>query len=178
MKFRTLNSLDLAGRRVLIRVDVNAPVQNGRVTDDTRLRAIAPTIGHVLGHGGKPILLSHFGRPKGKPLPELSLSTIRPALELALGVPVDFCGSTVGPEAAKAVADLGEGRVLLLENTRFHIRESANDAGFAAEMAASTRCTARMLASPQGPRYAARRSPDGRRPPRVARPRPRPPPPR
>ena len=136
MKFRTLNSLDLAGRRVLIRVDVNAPVQNGRVTDDTRLRAIAPTIGHVLGHGGKPILLSHFGRPKGKPLPELSLSTIRPALELALGVPVDFCGSTVGPEAAKAVADLGEGRVLLLENTRFHIRESANDAGFAAEMAA------------------------------------------
>ncbi|MEO1612829.1 MAG: phosphoglycerate kinase, partial [Pseudomonadota bacterium] len=104
MSFKTLDHFDLAGKRALIRVDVNAPVADGRVTDDTRLRAIAPTIGHVLKQGGKPILLTHFGRPKGETIPELSVSILRPALELVLGVPVDFCGSTVGAEAESAVA--------------------------------------------------------------------------
>ena len=135
MNFKTLDQHDLSGKRVLIRVDVNAPVADGRVTDDTRLRAIAPTVGHVLKRGGKPILLAHFGRPKGEPMPELSLAIIRPALELVLGVPVDFCGSTIGPEAEAAVAALGQGRALLLENARFHVRESANDEGFASELA-------------------------------------------
>ena len=104
MKFRTLDDFDLAGKRVLIRVDVNAPVHDGRVTDDTRLRAIAPTVGYVMAQGGMPVLLAHFGRPKGEPSPELSLAIIRPALETALGAPVDFCGSTIGPEAEAAVA--------------------------------------------------------------------------
>ncbi|MEL7463609.1 MAG: phosphoglycerate kinase [Pseudomonadota bacterium] len=135
MQFKTLDHFDLAGRRVLIRVDVNAPVADGRVTDDTRLRAVAPTIGYVLKQGGKPILLTHFGRPKGKTVPEMSVAIVRPALELLLGVPVDFCGSTIGAEAESAVEAMGEGRVLLLENTRFHAREEANDDGFAAEMA-------------------------------------------
>lgn len=135
MNFKTLDHHDLNGKRVLIRVDVNAPIADGRVTDDTRLRAIAPTVGQVLKKGGKPILLSHFGRPKGKTVPEMSVSIVRPALELVLGAPVDFCGSTIGPEAENAVEALGEGRVLLLENTRFHVREEANDDSFAAELA-------------------------------------------
>ena len=98
MAFRTLNDVEFAGRRVQIRVDVNAPVADGVVTDDTRLRAIAPTVAEVLAKGGKPILLAHFGRPKGEPVPEMSLAAIRPALEAALGAPVAVRSSAVAED--------------------------------------------------------------------------------
>ena len=135
MAFRTLDDMDLSGKRVLTRVDVNAPVRDGVVTDDTRLRAIAPTVRDILAGGGRPILLAHFGRPKGARVPEMSLDQIRPALEAALGVPVDFTEDCVGAAAKDAAAGLGEGRVLLCENTRYHAGEEKNDADFAAALA-------------------------------------------
>lgn len=136
MNFRTIDDLDLSGKRVLIRVDVNAPVKDGVVTDATRLVAVGPTVRDVLAKGGKPILMAHFGRPKGKPVPEMSLAPIAPALAEAIGVPVVFTPETVGEGAAAAIADLPEGSALLLENTRFFAGEEANDAGFAADLAA------------------------------------------
>ncbi len=135
MAFKTLDDFDLAGKRVLARVDVNAPVHDGVVTDDTRLRAIAPTVRDIIAKGGKPILLAHFDRPKGKVVPAMSLSQIRPALEAALGLPVAFAPDCVGEAAAAAVAALPAGAALLLENTRFHPGEEKNDPAFAAEMA-------------------------------------------
>ena len=135
MDFRTLDDLDLADRRVLIRVDLNAPVSGGRVTDDTRLRAVAPTIRDVIAAGGFPILLAHFGRPKGKPVPEMSLAQIREALEAVIGVPVDFCPASIGDEAEAAAKAARPGRALLMENTRFHAGEEANDPDFAAALA-------------------------------------------
>jgi phosphoglycerate kinase len=137
MSFRTLDDLDLDGKKVLVRVDINAPVRDCRVTDDTRLRAIAPTIRDILAKGGKPILLAHFGRPKGKVVPEMSLSVLRDPLSAALDAPVQFAKDCVGADAAQAVStfSMREGAVLLLENTRFHPGEEANDAAFAAELA-------------------------------------------
>ncbi|SET25294.1 phosphoglycerate kinase [Oceanicella actignis] len=136
MTFKTLDDLDLRGKRVLIRVDLNVPMQDGRVSDDTRIRAVLPTIREVLDKGGKPILLAHFGRPKGKPNPQMSLAPVAPALEAALGAPVRFAADCVGPVAAQAVAELPEGAVLLLENLRFHPGEEANDPAFADALAA------------------------------------------
>ena len=135
MAFLTLDDLDLAGRRVLVRVDLNVPVREGRVTDDTRIRAIAPTVREILEKGGRPILLAHFGRPKGRRVPEMSLRVVVPALEAVLGVPVRFAEDCIGEAAEKAVAALGPGEVLLLENTRFHPGEEANDPDFAAALA-------------------------------------------
>lgn len=135
MSFRTLDDLDLDGQRVLVRVDINAPVRDGRVTDDTRLRAIAPTIRDILARGGRPILLAHFDRPKGKVVPGMSLAPLREALATALGVPVQFTDNCIGAEAAQAAATLLPGTVLLCENTRFHPGEEANDPAFAAELA-------------------------------------------
>ena len=135
MTFKTLDDLDLRGKRVLTRVDLNAPVKDGRVTDATRLRAVKPTIDAILEKGGKPALLAHFGRPKGEPNPEMSLGLIREALAEALGAPVDFFEQTVGPDAEKMTHAVAPGHVLLLENTRFHPGEEANDPGFAAELA-------------------------------------------
>jgi phosphoglycerate kinase len=136
MGWNTLDDMDLDGKRVLVRVDVNVPVQNGVVTDDTRIRRILPTIRDILAAGGRPILLAHFGRPKGKHVPEMSLRPLVPALEAAFGVPVAFCADCRGPAAEAAVRALADQEVLLLENTRFHAGEQANDPGFAAEMAA------------------------------------------
>lgn len=136
MKFKTLEDMDLAGKRVLIRVDVNAPMTDGRVTDDTRLRALKPTIDDVLAAGGKPILLAHFLRPKGKVVPEMSLTVITSALSKAIGLPVEFEAETIGKGPKAAIAALKPGHVLLLENTRFYPGEEANDAGFSADLAA------------------------------------------
>lgn len=136
MNFKTIDDFDLRGKRVLIRVDVNAPMQDGVVTDATRLEAVGPTIRDVLKQGGKPILLAHFGRPKGKPVPGMSLAPIAPALAEAIGVPVEFCAATVGEAAAAAVAALRPGAALLLENTRFFPGESANDPEFASALSA------------------------------------------
>ena len=135
MGFKTLDDMDLAGKRVLTRVDVNAPVRDGVVTDDTRLRAVAPTVRDILARGGKPVLLAHFDRPKGKVVPSMSLAQIRGPLEEALGVPVDFVEDCVGEAAEKASQRLAPGRALLCENTRFHSGEEANDPAFAAELA-------------------------------------------
>ena len=135
MGWKTLDDIDLAGKAVLVRVDINVPVEDGRVTDATRIERIVPTVRDILAKGGKPILLAHFDRPKGKVVPEMSLRQVLPALEAALGQPVRFADDCVGLEAKRAAADLGEGEVLLMENTRFHAEEEKNDPAFAAALA-------------------------------------------
>jgi phosphoglycerate kinase len=133
--YKTLDDLDLAQKRVLVRVDINVPVRDGEVSDDTRIRAIVPTVRDILAQGGRPILLAHFGRPKGRVVAEMSLAVTLPALEAALGVPVRFTGDCVGPEAEAAAASLPPGEVLLCENTRFHPCEEKNTGAFADELA-------------------------------------------
>jgi len=135
MTYKTLDDLDLSGKRVLIRVDINVPVRDGRVTDDTRIQAIVPTVKDVLAKGGKPIILAHFGRPKGQRVPEMSLKVVLPALEAAFGVPVGFADDCIGPEAEAAAAALPAGEALLCENTRFHAGEEKNDPALADAMA-------------------------------------------
>jgi phosphoglycerate kinase len=115
--WKTLDDIDLAGKVVLTRVDINVPVEQGRVTDATRIERIVPTVRDILGKGGKPVLLAHFGRPKGKVVPEMSLKVALPALEEALGVPVRFAADCVGAEAESAIGSLAPGEVLMLENT-------------------------------------------------------------
>ncbi|MEM7509121.1 MAG: phosphoglycerate kinase [Pseudomonadota bacterium] len=135
MSFKTLDDLSFAGKRVLIRVDINVPVQNGAVSDDTRIRAIVPTVRDVLAGGGKPILLAHFGRPKGEVVPEMSLNVTLEALEAALDVPVLFAGDCIGPIVDEVIDRMPEGQAILLENTRFHAGEEANDSAFADALA-------------------------------------------
>ena len=135
MGWNRLDDMDLAGKRVLVRVDINVPMEDGRVTDDTRIQRIVPTIKDILGKGGTPVLLAHFGRPKGKVVPEMSLAPLQPVLEAAFAAPVTFVADCRGPAAEAAVAALPEGSVLLLENTRFHPGEEKNDPDLAAEMA-------------------------------------------
>ncbi|NRP11673.1 Bifunctional PGK/TIM [Aliiroseovarius sp. xm-m-379] len=136
MAWKTLDEMELAGKVVLTRVDINVPVKDGKVTDDTRIQRILPTIRDILAAGGKPVLLAHFGRPKGERVPDMSLSVVRPALEAALGRPVKFAEDCIGGPAKQAVAALEEGDVLLLENTRYHAAETKNDPAFAAGLAA------------------------------------------
>ena len=136
MAWKTIDDMDLAGKVALVRVDINVPVEDGRVTDATRIEKIAPTLKDILAKGGKPVLLAHFGRPKGQRVPEMSLRLTLPALEAALGVPVRFAEDCVGGPAKTAVAALPAGEVLLLENTRFHAGEERNDPALAAAMAA------------------------------------------
>jgi len=137
MAWKTLDDMDLAGKTVLTRVDINVPLDDaGNVTDTTRIDRIVPTVKDILAKGGKPVLMAHFGRPKGKVVPEMSLRVVVPALEKALGVPVKFAEDCIGGPAKEAVEDLKKGEVLLLENTRFHKEETENDPGFAAALAA------------------------------------------
>ncbi len=133
--FRTLDQAKLEGKRVLVRVDLNVPMENGRVGDLTRIERVAPTIREIAGKGGKAILLSHFGRPKGRD-PKQSLKPVAAALADAIGRPVAFAEDCVGDQAKAAVARLKPGDVLLLENTRFHAGEEKNDSAFVAELAA------------------------------------------
>lgn len=136
MPWKTLDDLDLSGKTVLVRVDINVPVENGAVTDATRIDRIVPTVNDILAAGGKPVLLAHFGRPKGQRVPEMSLKVTLPALETALGRSVIFAEDCVGLPAEQAVARLSEGDILLLENTRYHSGEEKNDPALAARMAA------------------------------------------
>ena len=136
MAWKSLDQMELDGKRVLTRVDINVPVEDGRVTDTTRIDRIAPTIRDILDKGGKPILLAHFGRPKGQRVDDMSLQPLVPALEAAFGTNVVFAADCRGPAAEAAVAALQPGDVLLLENTRFYPGEEKNDPGLAAEMAA------------------------------------------
>ncbi|MBV8449077.1 MAG: phosphoglycerate kinase [Hyphomicrobiales bacterium] len=135
--FRTLDELDPKGKRILLRVDLNVPMENGKVTDLTRIERVAPTIRELARKGGKVVLLAHFGRPKGKPDPKESLGSVAPVLEETLRKPVRFASDCIGEAAASAVASMREGDVLLLENTRFHPGEEKNDPGFAKSLAAN-----------------------------------------
>jgi phosphoglycerate kinase len=130
--FKTLDRIgDVSGKRVLVRVDLNVPVADGKVTDATRIERVAPTILELADKGAKVILLAHFGRPKGGPEPEFSLAPIADAVAEVIGRPVAFAADCVGPVAAEAVARLAPGDILLLENTRFHKGEEKNDPAFA-----------------------------------------------
>ena len=131
---KTIRDLDLNGRRVFIRVDFNVPIDHGRITDDTRIRAALPTIRFALEHGATVILASHLGRPKGKPNPEFSLKPVADRLATLLGRPVAFASDCIGPAAAETVR-ANPGGVILLENLRFHPEEEANDAAFAKALA-------------------------------------------
>lgn len=131
----TIEDLEVRGRRVLVRVDFNVPLKEGRVADDTRLRATLPTLRLLLERGARVILMSHLGRPKGKPSPEFSLKPCAEALAGLLERPVLFVTDCVGPEAEAKAAALRDGEVLLLENLRFHPEEEANDPEFARKLA-------------------------------------------
>ncbi|MBR9843021.1 MAG: phosphoglycerate kinase [Rhodobacteraceae bacterium] len=135
MPWKTLDEMDLAGKRVLTRVDINVPVVDGIVTDATRIHRIVPTVTDILKAGGKPVLLAHFGRPGGERRENLSLNQLVPTLEKAFGVPVEFADDCIGAEAEAASKALGEGKVLLLENTRFHAGETKNDPALTEAMA-------------------------------------------
>jgi phosphoglycerate kinase len=135
MAWKTLDDMDLAGKVVLTRVDINVPVENGEVTDTTRIDRIVPTIKDILEKGGKPVLLAHFGRPKGAFVPEMSLDVTRDALTEALGTDVTFADDCVGEVAEAAIEAMEPGSVLLLENTRFHEGEEKNDRAFAKKLA-------------------------------------------
>ncbi len=135
MGWKTLDDMDLNGKRVLVRVDINVPVVDGVVTDATRIQRIVPTVQHILASGGKPILLAHFGRPGGERRESLSLNQLVPTLESAFGAKVLFAADCVGAEAELAADALQPGQALLLENTRFHAAETKNDPDLAAGMA-------------------------------------------
>ena len=136
MNKKTVRDVDLAGKRVLVRVDFNVPLEGDRVTDDTRVRAAIPTLRYILDQKPRAlILMSHLGRPKGEPKPEFSLRPVVPVLSALLGTDVAFADDCVGPKAKEAAAALPEGGVLLLENTRFHAGETKNDPTLSAELA-------------------------------------------
>jgi phosphoglycerate kinase len=132
----TIARVDLAGKRVFLRADLNAPLEGGVVSDDTRLAAVVPTIRHVLGARASVVLASHLGRPKGKPTPEFSLKPIAERLTALIGRPVPLAPDCVGPAVEARARALQPGDVLLLENLRFHKEEEANDDGFARGLAA------------------------------------------
>src|ERR1700675_2730489 len=132
--FRTLDDVDVKGKRVLLRVDLNVPMENGRVTDATRLERIAPTITEISGKGGRAILLAHLGRPKGRDAKD-SLKPVADALAQVIRKPVAFAADCVGAIAEKAIAAMKDGDILCLENTRFHKEEENNDPAFVAELA-------------------------------------------
>ncbi|MFG1347917.1 phosphoglycerate kinase [Xanthobacter autotrophicus DSM 431] len=132
--FRTLDDADLAEKRVLVRVDLNVPMESGRVTDDTRLKAILPTIRAITDRGGKAVLLAHFGRPKGRDESQ-SLAPVAKALEGQLGCKVAFAADCVGDEASTAISRLASGEVIVLENTRFHAGEEKNAPDFVEALA-------------------------------------------
>jgi phosphoglycerate kinase len=129
-------SVEVGGRRMLVREDLNVPLKDGSIADDTRLRAALPTLGNLAERRARVIVMSHLGRPTGKPAPELSLRPVAERLGALLERPVAFAGDCVGEPAETAAGDLGDGELLLLENVRFHPGEEANDPEFARQLAA------------------------------------------
>ncbi|MEM7384466.1 MAG: phosphoglycerate kinase [Verrucomicrobiota bacterium] len=136
----SIRDLEVAGKRVLVRVDYNVPLKDGDagqriITDDTRIQRSLETVNHLVGQGARVILVSHLGRPKGQPKAELSLAPVAARLGELVEAPVKFVGQTVGDEARAAAEGLADGEILLLENVRFHAEETANDEAFANELA-------------------------------------------
>ena len=135
MTYRTIDALDAKGKRVLLRADLNVPVKDGRITDRTRIERLCPTIAELASHGARVVICSHFDRPKGRRVPEMSLRPLAEALSAALKRPVAWAEDCIGPEAEAAVAALKDGEILLLENTRFHAGEEKNDPAMAQALA-------------------------------------------
>lgn len=135
MSFRTLDSVDVAGKRVLLRADLNVPVRDGKITDLTRIERLSPTIRELADKGAKVVVCSHFDRPKGKRVPEMSLAPMAAALGEVLGRRVRFVEDCTGTAAEQAVDLLAPGDILVLENTRFHAGEEKNDPAFSAGLA-------------------------------------------
>jgi phosphoglycerate kinase len=134
--FKTIDDInDIAGKRVLVRVDLNVPMADGKVTDKTRIERVAPTILELAGKGAKVILLAHFGRPKGEPVADMSLSLILPAISEVLGTKISFASDCIGLDAEQAIDAMKDGDILLLENTRFHKGEEKNEAEFTQALA-------------------------------------------
>ncbi len=136
MNKNSIRDVDVRGKRVLVRVDFNVPLKAGTATDDTRIRAALPTLNHLLDQAASLILCSHLGRPKGKVVPELKMDPVAVRLSELLGRPVNKLDDCIGPEVEAAVQAMQSGDVILLENTRFHPEEKANDPKFAQQLAA------------------------------------------
>src|SRR5512146_829943 len=132
---KTIEDIDVKGKKVLVRVDYNVPIKEGKVTDDTRITAAMPTLKYLLDHGAAVILCSHLGRPKGGPDPKYSLKPVAEHLSTLLGKPVAFAEDCIGPVAEAAAKALKPGEVLVLENTRFHPEEEKNDLKMAEQLA-------------------------------------------
>lgn len=135
MKKKTIEQIDLAGKRVLMRVDFNVPVKDGKVTDDTRIEAALPSIKKIVEAGGKLVLMSHLGRPKGKVVEEMRMGPVAERLSELLGKTVKMAPDCVGPDVEKMVSEMQPGDVVLLENLRFHNEETENEAEFAKKLA-------------------------------------------
>lgn len=133
--FRTLDDLDVAGKRILLRADLNVPMANGKVTDRTRLERLAPTILELADKGAKVLVTSHFGRPRGERVLEMSLAPVAKELGAVLGRPVAFAPDCIGDAALDAVGAMVDGDILILENARYHLGEEANDKDFAGSLA-------------------------------------------
>ena len=135
-QFKTIDDLQLSGKRVLVRVDFNVPIRDGKITDNSRIVRVLPTIKDLQSQGAKVVLMAHFGRPKGVVVPEMSLAPVAKGLSDALGgEKVTFATDCIGPEVAALIGQLDDGEILLLENLRYHAGEEANDPAFASELA-------------------------------------------
>jgi len=135
MRVKTVDQIEVNNKTVLMRVDFNVPLENGKITDDRRITQALPTIRNILDRGGKLILMSHLGRPKGGPEPKYSLAPVAERLGALLGKPVGFVEESIGPAVEKAAAELKPGEALLLENLRFHKEEEKNDPNFSRQLA-------------------------------------------
>ena len=136
-KFNTLDGFDVAGKRVLVRADLNVPMKDGRVTNTTRIDRTVPTLTELADQGARVIVVTHLGRPKGQVVDSMSLRPVAEALSSACGRPVAFATDCIGDAAAKVVGAMKDGDIALLENLRFHAEEEKNDPGFAAQLAAN-----------------------------------------
>jgi len=134
-QFRTIDDLDVSGKRVLVRADLNVPMKDGAVTDTTRIDRTVQTLAELSEKGAKVIVMSHWGRPKGQVVPEMTLAPVAQALSSSLGKPVTFATDTVGPEAEKTISAMADGDVVMLENLRYHAEEEANDKAFTEKLA-------------------------------------------
>ena len=135
MKFQTIKDIDVKGKKVLLRADLNVPKHNNQVTDTTRIDRLKPTIDYLVAHGAKVLILSHFGRPDGAQNPQMSLAFLTPVLEKSWGVSVRFSQDCIGPEAEKIAQSIKPGEVVLMENVRFHKGEEANENDFTNKLA-------------------------------------------